>query len=237
MAYLNELDYLVAEDHPRLDYAENILETIGNTPLVRLSRVNDPAISALVLAKLEMFNPGGSIKDRVGLAMIEDAEQQGRLQPGGTIVESTSGNTGAGLALAAIQKGYQCVFVIPDKISHQKIAFLEALGARVVITPSSVPADDPRSCYNVAAQIVAETPNSCLANQYHNPANPQTHVDWTGPEIWRQTAGSIDVVVCGMGTGGTISGLGRYFKSKNPEIKVVGVDVRGSLLMESWQQG
>src|SRR5512139_3684366 len=215
---------------------ENVLEAVGLTPLVRLNRVVAD-VNANVFAKVEFFNPGGSVKDRIALSIIEDAEQRGTLKPGGTIVESTSGNTGAGLAVAAAVKGYKCVFVMPDKMSEEKVRYLRAFGARVIITPTAVPPDDPRSYYNVAKRIVAETPNSILANQYHNPANPAAHYRTTGPEIWEQTAGQIDVWIAGMGTGGTITGVARYLKEQNPNVKVVGVDILGSLLYDTWKLG
>ncbi|GAB4308379.1 MAG: cystathionine beta-synthase [Phototrophicales bacterium] len=215
---------------------ENILETMGNTPLVRLNRLAR-GLKAQIIAKVEYFNPGGSVKDRIGITIIEDAERQGLLKPGGTIVEATSGNTGVGLAMAAILKGYKCVFVMPDKMSEEKIRVLRAYGARVVVTPTNVEPDDPRSYYSVARRIVEETPNSILANQYHNPVNPQTHTDFTGPEIWRQTGGQIDVFVCGMGTGGTITGVARYLKQMNPKIQVVGVDPVGSILYDYFYTG
>jgi cystathionine beta-synthase len=218
-------------------FYQNVLETVGQTPLVRLNRVVAGATEGTVLAKVESFNPGGSVKDRVGLAIVEDAERRGLIRPGGTIVESTSGNTGMGLALAAIIKGYRCVFVMPDKMSDEKVRLLRALGARVVITPTAVPPDDPRSYYSVARRIVDETPNAILANQYHNPANPQAHYATTGPELWEQTAGQIAVLVVGMGTGGTITGTGRYLKDRNPDVRVVGVDIQGSLLYETWKEG
>jgi cystathionine beta-synthase len=219
------------------EFYRNILETIGRTPLVRLNQVVFGKVAANVYAKVEFFNPAGSIKDRIGLAIIEEAEKEGRLHAGGTIVEATSGNTGAGLALAASVKGYKCVFVMPDKMSEEKVRFLRAFGARVVITPTAVAPEDPRSYYSVAARIVRETPNSILSNQYHNPANPNAHYRFTGPEIWNQSAGKIDVLVAGMGTGGTISGTARYLKEQNPAIKVVGVDIQGSLLYETWKLG
>lgn len=215
---------------------DSILDTVGCTPLVRLHRVTGK-LAASIYAKLEYFNPAGSVKDRVGLAIIEDAERQGKIQPGGTIVEATSGNTGAGLAIAAVVKGYKTVFVMPDKMSEEKIRFLRAFGARVVITPTAVSPEDPRSYYSVAKRIVSETPNSILANQYHNPANPQAHYDTTGPELLAQTGGEIAVFVTGMGTGGTITGVARYLKEHNPQVKVVGVDIAGSLLYETWKQG
>lgn len=215
---------------------ENILGTLGNTPLVRLNRVAR-GVQATVAAKVEYFNPGGSVKDRIGITIIEDAERQGLLKPGGTIVEATSGNTGVGLAIAAAIKGYKTVFVLADKQSEEKIRTLRAYGARVIVTPTNVEPEDPRSYYSVARQVVADTPNSILANQYHNPVNPQTHFDTTGPEIWRQTAGKIDVFVAGMGTGGTITGVARYLKQMNPKIQIVGVDPVGSILKEYFYTG
>lgn len=215
----------------------SILDTIGNTPLVRLNRIGAGKLACTVFAKVEFFNPAGSVKDRIGNAIIDDAERSGRLKPGGTIVEATSGNTGAGLAIAAAVRGYRCVFVMPDKMSDEKIRFLRAFGARVVITPTAVGPEDPRSYYNVAKRIAAETPNAILANQYHNPANPQAHYETTGPELWEQTEGKIDVFVAGMGTGGTITGTARYLKEKNPNVKVVGVDIMGSLLYDTWKLG
>jgi cystathionine beta-synthase len=208
---------------------ETILEAIGNTPLVRLHKVARGVRPAL-LAKVEFLNPGGSVKDRIGLAMIEAAEREGRLKPGGTIVEGTSGNTGVGLAIAAALKGYKTVFVMPDKMSDEKIRQLRAFGARVVITPTAVEPDDPRSYYSVSRRLAQETPNAILAGQYWNPANPEAHYRSTGPELWRQTGGRISAFVAGMGTGGTISGVGRFLKEQNPAIKIVGVDPIGSLL-------
>ncbi|PJF41390.1 MAG: cystathionine beta-synthase [Chloroflexi bacterium] len=214
----------------------NILETMGNTPLVRLNRVAR-GVRCNVIAKIEFFNPGGSIKDRIGITIIEDAEREGKLKPGGTIVEGTSGNTGVGLAIAAILKGYKTIFVMPDKMSDEKIKLLRAYGARVIVTPTDVEPDDPRSYYSVSKQLVEDTPNSILANQYHNPVNPQTHYDTTGPELWQQMAGQLDVFVAGMGTGGTISGVGRYLKEVNPKIQVVGVDPVGSILYDYFYTG
>lgn len=215
---------------------ENILETIGNTPLVRLNRVARSA-SCPIYAKIEFLNPGGSVKDRIGTTMIAEAESSGRLKPGGTVVESTSGNTGVGLAITCAIKGYKSVFVMPDKMSQEKIQLLRAFGAKVVITPTAVAPEDPRSYYSVANRIVAETPNSILANQYHNPENPRSHYLTTGPEIWAQTQGRVTDVVVGMGTGGTISGVGKYLKERNPDIQMVGVDPTGSILLETWQAG
>jgi cystathionine beta-synthase len=215
---------------------DSILETIGKTPLVRLSRVASQ-IACPLYAKVEFFNPGGSIKDRIGFNIITEAEQSGRLKPGGTIVEATSGNTGVGLAIVAAIKGYKTVFVLPDKMSQEKIQLLRAYGARVVITPTAVEPEDPRSYYSVAKQIVAETPNAILANQYHNPENPRSHYLTTGPEIWEQTHAQVTDVILGMGTGGTISGIGKYLKEQNPDIKIIGVDPTGSILLETWQHG
>ncbi len=213
---------------------DNILGVIGNTPLVRLSRVAHNVAPA-IYAKLENLNPGGSIKDRVGLYIIEQAERRGELKPGGTVVEATSGNTGVGLAIAAAMKGYKTIFVMPDKMSNEKILLLRAYGAKVVITPTAVAPEDPRSYYEVAKHFARETPNAILANQYHNPDNPRTHELSTAPEIWEQTEGKVTDVVIGMGTGGTISGIGRYLKSKNPAIRIVGVDIQGSILYEIWK--
>jgi cystathionine beta-synthase len=215
---------------------DNILETVGKTPLVRLNRVAR-GLPCPLYAKIEFLNPGGSVKDRIGLSMIEEAERSGRLKQGGTVVESTSGNTGVGLAIACAIKGYRAVFVMPDKMSQEKIQLLRAFGARVVITPTAVEPDDPRSYYRVADRIVSETPNAILANQYHNPENPRSHYLTTGPEIWEQTRGRVTDVVLGMGTGGTITGAGRYLKEQNPDIRMVGVDPTGSILLETWQQG
>src|ERR687894_2153305 len=193
----------------------NVMEAIGNTPLIRINKLAR-GIKPAVLAKVEFFNPGGSVKDRIGPAMIEDAERRGLLRPGGTIVEATSDNTGVGLAIAAAIKGYKTVFVMPDKMSEEKIRLLRAFGARVVITPTAVEPEDPPSYYSVAKRIAEETPNAILAGQYWNQANPEAHYDSTGPELWRQTNGTIDVFVTGMGNGGTISGASRYLKEQNP---------------------
>jgi cystathionine beta-synthase len=215
---------------------DSILEFIGNTPIVRLHGVSK-GLDVDLLAKIEYFNPGGSVKDRIGTAIIDDAEQRGLLKPGGTIVEATSGNTGVGLAIAAAIKGYKCIFVMPDKMSDEKIRTLRAYGAKVVITPTAVDKDDPRSYYKVAERLARETPNAILGNQYHNPANPAVHYATTGPEIWEQMGGQIDCFIAGMGTGGTISGVSRFLKEKNPNIKIVGVDVVGSLLLDTWKNG
>jgi cystathionine beta-synthase len=207
----------------------NIVELIGNTPLIRLNRVARH-VRPTILAKVEYINPGGSVKDRIGIRMIEDAERRGLLHPGGTIIEPTSGNTGVGLALAASIKGYRMIFVMPDKMSAEKIALLKAYGAEVVITPTAVPPDSPESYYRVADRLARETPGGFQPNQYYNQANPETHYQTTGPEIWRQTEGNVDVFVAGVGTGGTITGTGRYLKEQNPNILVVGADPEGSIL-------
>ncbi|MEK6810642.1 MAG: cysteine synthase, partial [Candidatus Thermoplasmatota archaeon] len=212
-------------------FYNSILETIGDTPLVRLPKIAKDA-KCLLLAKLEMFNPGGSVKDRIALTMIEDAERSGQLKPGGTIIEPTSGNTGMGLAMVAAIRGYRAIFTIPDKMSREKIDMLKAFGARVVVTPTAVSPDHPDSYYRVAERLHKETPNSILPNQYRNPKNPEAHYRTTGPEIWRDTDGTITHFVCGMGTGGTISGAGKFLKEKNPKIKVIGVDPLGSVLKD-----
>jgi cystathionine beta-synthase len=213
---------------------DNVLGAMGNTPLVRLKRIGRD-LPCPLYAKLELMNPGGSVKDRVGAFIVEQAEKRGDLKPGGTIVEATSGNTGVGLAIAAALKGYKTIFVMPDKMSNEKILLLRAYGAKVVITPTAVEPDDPQSYYEVAKKFARETSNAILANQYHNPDNPKTHELSTGPELWEQTDGRVTDVIIGMGTGGTISGVGRYLKSKNPDIKIVGVDIEGSILTEIWQ--
>ncbi|MFQ5921581.1 MAG: pyridoxal-phosphate dependent enzyme [Anaerolineales bacterium] len=215
---------------------EDILGTIGNTPLVKLSRVTR-GIHCQIFAKLEIFNPGGSVKDRIALPIMEAYERAGELMPGGTVVEATSGNTGAALAIACALKGYQAIFVMPDKMSQEKIQLLRAFGARVVITPTAVAPDDPRSYYSVAERIVAETPNAVLANQYHNPANPESHRLSTGPEIWEQTAGKVTDVVVGMGTGGTITGIGQFMRENAHGVRIIGVDPKGSLLYDAWKAG
>jgi cystathionine beta-synthase len=211
-----------------MKYANNVLELIGNTPLVKLNSVGK-GTKPLVLAKLEFMNPGGSVKDRIGITMVEAAEKAGLLKPGGTIVEPTSGNTGVGLAMAAALKGYKCVFVMPDKMSEEKIRLLRAYGAEVVITPTNVEPESPESYYSVSTRLAKEIPGAYKPDQYQNMSNPEAHYLTTGPEIWEQTEGKIDVFVCGMGTGGTISGVAKYLKEKNPDIKIVGVDPEGSL--------
>jgi cystathionine beta-synthase len=221
----------MSPDVSRISYSETILGTIGMTPLVRLRRVTS-GVKGLILAKVESMNPGGSVKDRIGVRIIEEAEQSGRLRPGGTIVESTSGNTGMGLALVAAVKGYKTVFTLPDKMSMEKIRLLRAFGAEVIVTPTAVPHDSPESYTEVAKRIVRETPNAILADQYENPRNPESHYATTGPEIWDQTGGQITQFVCGIGTGGTITGTGKFLKEKNPRIRVIGIDPRGSALRE-----
>lgn len=209
-------------------YYDNILETVGNTPLVKLNQVNE-SLSGTILAKVEYFNPGQSVKDRIAVKMIEDAEKQGLIKPGGTIIEGTSGNTGMGLALAAVIKGYNCIFTTTDKQSKEKIDLLRALGAEVKVCPTNVEPDDPRSYYSVAQKLSEEIPNSYYPNQYDNPSNAQAHYETTGPEIWEQTGGKVTHFVAGMGTGGTVSGTARYLKEKNPDIKIIGVDSVGSI--------
>jgi len=214
----------------------DVLSAIGRTPLVKLGKVV-PAGAATVLVKLEYMNPGGSIKDRMALHILEKAEKAGLLRKGGTIVENTSGNTGVGLAIAAAVKGYRCIFTIPDKMSKEKQDTLKAFGAQVVVTPTNVPADSPESYYSVAKRIAAETPNSFYVNQYHNPDNVEAHYLSTAPEIWEQTGGRLDAFVAGIGTGGTMSGCGRFFKEKNPAIRNVGVDPVGSIYHSMWKTG
>ena len=215
---------------------ENILEVIGNTPMVRLNRVAR-GLRATLLAKLEYLNPGGSVKDRIGITMLEAAENAGKIKPGGTVIEGTSGNTGMGLALAATIKGYQCIFTMPDKMSQEKIDSLRALGAEVIVTPTEVDHHDPRSYHSVALRLSREIPNSIYPNQYENPANTQAHYETTGPEIWQQTDGKVTHVVIGVGTGGTITGIARFLKEKNPGIRVIGVDPQGSIFAEMFRTG
>ena len=217
--------------NPRSQPLNSILEAIGQTPLIRLNRVTR-GIRTPVLAKAEQMNPGGSVKDRIGLAIIEAAEQSGALQPGGTIVEGTSGNTGVGLAIAAAIKGYRCVFTIPDKMSSEKIKLLRAFGAEVVVVPTAVPPDHPEYYIQKAKAIVAATPGAILADQHFNPVNPDAHYRTTGPEIWEQTAGKVSHFVCSPGTGGTVSGVGRYLKERNPKVRVIAPDPVGSIYSE-----
>ncbi|KOP37939.1 CBS domain-containing protein [Flavobacterium sp. WLB] len=219
-----------------MDFSNNILETIGNTPLVKLNKIV-AEIDALVLAKVETFNPGNSVKDRMAVKMIEDAEADGRLKPGGTIIEGTSGNTGMGLALVAIIKGYKLICVISDKQSKEKMDILRAVGAKVVVCPTDVEPTDPRSYYSVSKRLAEETPNSWYVNQYDNLSNSLAHYEQTGPEIWKQTDGKITHFVVGVGTGGTISGVGKYLKEKNPNIKIWGIDTYGSVFKKYHETG
>ncbi|HEX4863271.1 MAG TPA: cystathionine beta-synthase [Acidimicrobiales bacterium] len=211
-----------------MEYVESILDLVGNTPMVRLSKVTE-GLRPLILAKLEQLNPGGSVKDRIGLSMLEDAEGRGLLRHGGTVVEPTSGNTGHGLAMAAAIKGYKMIFVMPDKMSPEKISLLRAYGAEVVICPTNVERDSPQSYYSVADRLTREVPGAFQPNQYFNPRNPEAHYRTTGPEIWRQTDGLITTFVAGVGTGGTISGVGKYLKEQNTAIRVIGADPEGSV--------
>lgn len=222
--------------HFNMNFSENILGTIGNTPLVKLNKIVAD-IPALVLAKVETFNPGNSVKDRMAIKMIEDAEADGRLQPGGTIIEGTSGNTGMGLALVAIVKGYKLICVISDKQSKEKMDILRAVGAKVVVCPTDVEPTDPRSYYSVSKRLAEETPNSWYVNQYDNPSNATAHYEQTGPEIWEQTDGKITHFVVGVGTGGTISGVAKYLKEKNPNIKIWGIDTYGSVFKKYHETG
>ncbi|WP_166919998.1 pyridoxal-phosphate dependent enzyme [Flavobacterium poyangense] len=219
-----------------MDFSKNILETIGNTPLVKLNKIV-AEIDALVLAKVETFNPGNSVKDRMAVKMIEDAEADGRLKPGGTIIEGTSGNTGMGLALVAIIKGYKLICVMSDKQSKEKMDILRAVGAKVVVCPTDVEPTDPRSYYSVSKRLAEETPNSWYVNQYDNMSNALAHYEQTGPEIWKQTDGKITHFVVGVGTGGTISGVGKYLKEKNPNIKIWGIDTYGSVFKKYHETG
>jgi cystathionine beta-synthase len=214
----------------------NILEAMGNTPLIRLNRITKN-LEPEIYVKADYMNPGGSVKDRIGKWMIDDAERRGVLKPGGTIIEGTSGNTGMGLALVAVTRGYKVVFTINDKQSREKVDALKAFGAEVIVCPTAVEPEDPRSYYSVAKKLAREIPNSYYPNQYENPMNPQAHYETTGPEIWNDSEGKITHFICGMGTGGTISGVGRYLKEKNPKIKIVGVDPIGSLYYEFVKDG
>lgn len=209
-------------------YYNNILETIGNTPIVKLNKIGKN-LSSTILVKLESWNPGGSVKDRMAIYILQQAEKKGLLKKGSVIVENTSGNTGVGVALYAAVKGYKVIFTIPDKMSEEKISHLRAFGAKVIVCPTDVPPDDPRSYYEVAKRIAKETPNSFMVNQYHNLTNVEAHYKLTGPEIWSQLEGNIDYLVAGIGTGGTISGVGRYLKEKNKNIKIIGIDPIGSV--------
>lgn len=214
----------------------SILEAIGNTPLVQLNKVNH-GIQGMITAKVEYLNPGNSVKDRMAIRMVEDAEKDGRLKPGGTIIEGTSGNTGMGLAIAAIIKGYKCIFTVSDKQSKEKIDILRAMGAEVVVCPTNVEPSDPRSYYSVSRRLTSETPNSFYPNQYDNLSNTAAHFDTTGPEIWEQTDGRVTHVVAGVGTGGTICGISKFLKGKNPSIKVIGVDTYGSVFKKYKETG
>jgi len=214
----------------RMDVADSILDLVGNTPLVRLSRLIEAEhLTCDLLAKVEITNPGGSVKDRVAIAMVDAAEEAGLLKPGGTIVEPTSGNTGAGLAIVASQRGYHCIFVMSDKMSDEKVALLRSYGAEVVVCPTAVPPEDPRSYYSTAERLVRETPGAFRPDQYSNPANPRAHELTTGPEIWRQTRGRVTHFVAGIGTGGTITGVARALKSQNPDVQIIGADPSGSV--------
>lgn len=212
-----------------MSYYENILDTIGHTPLIKLSRISE-GLNVNIYGKVEFFNPGGSVKDRIALQMIKNAEFEGLLKPGSTIIEATAGNTGAGLALVAARRGYRCIFVLPDKMSEDKVNLLKAYGAEIVITPTSVPPDSPESYNGVADRLAREIPDSFRPAQFSNLKNPEAHYHSTGPEIWDDLGGKIDVFVAGMGSGGTISGVGKYLKEKNPNIKIIGADPEGSIL-------
>jgi len=214
--------------------ADSVLDTIGWTPLIRLNSVTR-GIRTPVFAKAEFFNPGGSVKDRIAVPIIEKAEREGALRPGGTIVEGTSGNTGVALAIAAALRGYKCIFTMPDKMSQEKVRLLKAFGAEVIVTPTAVPPDHPDSYVMMARRIAAETPNAILADQFYNQANPEAHYEFTGPELWEQTQGRITHFVAGAGTGGTITGVGRFLKERNPNIKVIAGDPVGSILADYWR--
>ena len=219
-----------------MKYFDNLTESIGNTPMIVLNKITKE-LPCKVYAKYETFNPGNSVKDRIGLKMIIDAENKGLLKPGGTIIEGTSGNTGLGLAIVAITRGYKCIFVTSDKQSQEKIDILKLHGAKVVVCPTNVEADDPRSYYSVSRKLADKTPNSWYVNQYDNPSNPMGHYESTGPEIWDQTEGKVTHFVVGVGTGGTISGVGKFLKEKNNKIKIWGVDAYGSVLKKYHETG
>ena len=226
---------MTAKPTPKI--CDSILDTIGHTPMVRIHGITRGVIEADVLVKLETFNPGNSIKDRMAVRMIEDAERQGLLKPGGTIIEGTSGNTGMGLAIAAVVKGYKCIFTTTDKQSKEKADALRAFGADVIVCPTDVDPEDPRSYYSVSSRLEREIPNSWKANQYDNLSNTAAHYEQTGPEIWEQTSGTVTHLVCGVGTGGTISGVGRYLKERNPAVKVWGIDTYGSVFKKYKETG
>ena len=223
----------MTQERNRRPYA-NVLETIGWTPLIRLNSVTR-GIRTPVYGKAEFFNPGASVKDRIAMPIIEKAEREGKLKPGGTIVEGTSGNTGIALAIAAALRGYKCIFTMPDKMSQEKVRLLKAFGAEVIITPTAVPPDHPDSYVMMARRIAKETPNAILADQFYNPANPQAHYELTGPELWDQTEGRITHFVAAAGTGGTITGVGRYLKEKNPKVQIIAGDPTGSILADYWR--
>ncbi len=215
---------------------DSVLDAVGNTPLIRLSKIGKD-LPAEVWVKAEYLNPGGSIKDRLAMRVLAKAEQTGELQPGGTIVENTSGNTGAAISMVAAVKDYKCIFTMPDKMSQEKVNGLKAFGARVVVTPTNVPPDSPQSYYETAKRIHREIPGSFYVNQYHNPENTAAHYGWTGPELWEQTEGQITHYVAGLGTGGTFSGVAKYLKEKNPKIRCIGVDPYGSVNFHYWKTG
>ena len=219
-----------------MEIKKDVLEYIGNTPLVELQKITKN-LSSKIFAKVEYVNPSGSIKDRMAIYMIEDAEKHGLLKPGGTIVENSSGNTGSALAMIAAVKGYKCIITMPDKMSDEKKNLMQAFGAEVVVTPTDVPADSPESYYSVARRIAQETPNSYYPDQYNNPKNIDAHYYSTGPEIWQQTDGNLDILVAGIGTGGTLSGAGRFLKEKNPEIQIIAVDPIGSVFYDYFKTG
>ncbi len=230
LAVLTSIRGIVAASPRKMKYANSILEFVGNTPLLKLSRVTPKDLKSTVLVKLEELNPGGSVKDRIGIRMIEDAEKSGRLKPGGTLVEPTSGNTGIGMVLAATQKGYKCVFVMTDKASMERVRYLRAMGAEIVIVSSAAKASSPEYYYNTAVRLSQEIPGAIMLNQYDNPKNPEAHYKTTGPEIWRDTDGEVTHFIAGMGTGGTISGTGRFLKEQNKNIQVVAADPVGSAI-------